>query len=143
MITPDDLNLINRVFHTEGPQFYGEAYAQNSPYATPGPYRTRLNPHQERRFRQWVQSEGVPFNPRARVTDYDMRGYWLARSRRGLPVDYQKGAHFPDKWKTPYGTTFSSESMYATPNNPFVWRGEQLVNKLTGEVVYSPGRTRG
>lgn len=131
-------NPVGRTFHTEGPQFYGEAFAQNSPYATQGPYRTKLTPQEEKAFRSWVKSSGVPFRPQAAVTDYDMRGWWRARTSRGLPVAYSPGQHFVDKWKTPYGTTFSRESIYATPNNPFVWRGDRLVNRSTGEVVFAP-----
>lgn len=65
-----------------------------------------------------------------------MRGYWNAN--RGAA--HSSGQHFPDTWKTPYDTTFSRESRYAAANNPLAWKGNVLVNTLTGKTVYgAPG----
>jgi hypothetical protein len=122
-------------FTQEGPQFYAQAYQQNAPFAKAGPYQTRLPASQEEAFRQWVKSKGVPFDPNAPVVDYDMRGYFAATGGRG----WKQGSHFPDTFKTPMDTTFSNESKYATADNPFVWKGDYLVDRRTGQVVFQPG----
>lgn len=120
------------VFTQEGPNLYAQAYARNKQYAKPGPYNTPLGPL-ESHFRAWVAQNKVPFDPNAKVSDYDMRGYWLANRNAA----HAPGQHFPDTFKTPYDTTFSAESRYALPNTPFVWQGNQLVNRETGRVIFS------
>jgi hypothetical protein len=123
-------------FTSEGPRHYRQAYRRHRRYATPGPYQTHLPRPAERAFRRWVARERIPFNPNDRRVDYDMRGYYVAS--RGAP--HVLGQHFPDTFKTPYDTTFSHESKFATPNNPYVWIGDMLVNLKTGEVEYKPRR---
>lgn len=124
-------------FTAEGPQFYAAAHRQNAPFAKPSPtfvpYQTTLDPLKELLFRAWLERNHVPFNPNAQTTDYDMRGYYQASG--GVP--HTPGQHFPDTFKTPYDTSFSAESKYATANNPYVWRGDQLVDRRTGRVVFS------
>jgi hypothetical protein len=122
-------------FTTEGPKHYAAAYQQNRQYAKPGPYQTKLSPRQESAFRQWVRKNKVPFDPHAKTVDYDMRGFYKATG--GTWAGGR--AHFPDTFKTPYDTTFSSESKYATTNNPFVWRGSKLIDRRTGQVVFAGG----
>lgn len=120
------------VFRHEGPQLYHAAYQRNRRFAKPGPYQTKLNPQVERFFRAWVAARSVPFNVKAPVVDYDMRGFYKSTRGQG----WNQGSHFPDTYKTPYDTTFSSESEYATPNNPLVWRGNKLINRQTGQVIF-------
>lgn len=127
-------------FSSEGPQFYNQAYALYSPFATTGPYVTKLSLPQERAFRKWVAKYRVPFNAAAgqgAVSDYDMRGFWKAT--KGRPY---RGGHFPDTYKTPYDTTFSAESRYATRSNPFRWVGQNLVDTRDGTVVFSPAKAQ-
>jgi hypothetical protein len=133
-----DLMLEPAVFNSEGPQYYDQAYQQNAPFATPGPYQTQLPAQQETDFRGWLKNNNVPFDPNADKVDYDMRGYYQAM--RGGKEKARQGGHFTDKYKTPYDTTFSAESKYATPDNPFVWKNDKtLIDKRTGAVVFSAG----
>jgi len=125
------------MFREEGPEHYKEAFAHNAPFATGGPYQTKLNPTDEKQFRSWVKMHNVPFDPNEETTDYDMRGYWRAQ-RAGEAEPWKgKGSHFPDTYKTPYDTTFSGESKYAKPGTPFVWRGDKLIDKRTGKVIFA------
>lgn len=123
-------------FTQEGPQFYKAANKQNAPFAKPSPtfvpYQTQLDPLQELAFRAWLQRYQVPFDPHAQATDYDMRGYYKATG--GAP--HTSGMHFPDTFKTPYDTSFSNESKYATANNPFTWQGNNLIDRRTGRVAF-------
>lgn len=148
----------NITFSDEGPQFYGLAYARNKPYAKGGPYFTKLTPHEETQFRQWLKTSGNPsnFDPDAKVTDYDMRGYWKDYASKGKNLSginkSDMRLHFPDTYKTPYDTTFSGESRYAKPNLPLKWVDsgvpgkERLINTKTGEVLFiktAPGKVPG
>lgn len=154
----------NLTFSDEGPQYYGLAYARNRPMAKPGPYFTKLSPHEETQFRQWLKTTGNPskFDPDAKIADYDMRGYWKEVASKGKNLSgintSDMRLHFPDTYKTPYDTTFSGESRYALPNLPTKWVDsgipgrERLINTKTGEVLYQkkqlpvpsyPGITQG
>lgn len=133
------------LFGHEGPDLYQAAYAHNRPFALPpidrgsGPYQTPLSDANEAKFRAWVKREQIWFNPNAAITDYDMRGYWLSVGgpKTGGPIHAQ-GVHFTDRFKTPYDTTFSRESMYATSNNPFRWKGDDLIDARTGQLIFGP-----
>jgi len=120
------------LFTAEGPAYYQAAYAHNAPFAKPGPYLTALHPSQEVAFNQWLQANRVPFDPRARISDYDMPGYWQATGGQS----WHPGMHFPDTYKTPYDTSFSNQSRYAKPGTPFVWHGNALVDTRTGRPIY-------
>jgi hypothetical protein len=129
------------VFTSEGQ--YSAAYAQNKKYAVAppksggvGPYQTKLTPAQELQFRQWVKTNKINFDPDAKIVDYDMRGYWLATGGKVPNVHERGGLGYPDTFKTPYDTTFSNQSKYATKSNPLVWKGDNLVNTKTGELVF-------
>lgn len=126
------------LFNREGPEFADRAYKHNAPFATGGPYQTKLAPNDEASFRQWAASNRVPFNPDDAKSDYDMRGYWNAM-RAGKAEPWKgEGSHFPDTFKTPYDTTFSGESKYAKPGTPFSWQGDNLIDTRTGEPIFSP-----
>jgi hypothetical protein len=125
------------LFTQEGPAYYQQALAHNRRFAlppTPGPrpYQTELPAPLEVLFRAWVATNHVPFDPSARLADYDMRGYWQQTRGQG----WKPGQHFPDTFKTPYDASFSHESKYATRNNPFVWQDDALIDRRTGQIVF-------
>ncbi|MGH7746287.1 MAG: hypothetical protein ACREQ5_16235 [Candidatus Dormibacteria bacterium] len=103
-------------------------------------YQTELTPAQEGAFRTWVANNKVEFNPDEPVTDYDMRGYWLAHQAgqtQGTQVNPQDGKlHFPDTFKTPYDATFSNQSQYALPNAPVWINDSQLADPKTGQILF-------
>lgn len=121
------------LFTKEGPEFYTAALAHNSGFAVAGPYQTTLTGPQETAFRAWLTARNVPFDFAATIVDYDMRGYW---KNIVLPGGTWTGGHFPDTYKTPYDTSFSKESIYATGANPFEWRGEKLIDTRDGSIVF-------
>lgn len=112
---------------------------RNQAWATPGPYSTQLPGDQENLFQQWVINNQIPFSLEDTQPDYDMRGFWLAQ-QKGDPnaittIDPNDGQlHFPDRWKTPYSPTFSSESQWAAPNAPH-WIGDQYIGS-DGRIIY-------
>jgi hypothetical protein len=123
-------------FTSEGPELYQQAFAHNKEFARPGPYQTQLDPQEEMAFRQWVKENRVPFDVNAGVVDYDMRGFWKEQQTQAQA--WRPGHHFPDTYKTPYDTTFSAESKYAKPGTPFVWKGNDLIDRRTGAAVFRP-----
>lgn len=129
------LSPIKLPFEDEGPSLYKAAFQHNDWNAKPGPYNTELDPTEEAQFRQWVKSNRVPFDPNAKTSDYDMRGYWKQTGGK----NWKEGDHFPDTYKTPYDTSFSNESKYSTADNPDEWQGEDLINKDTHQVDFAEG----
>lgn len=131
------------LFSEEGPDFYDAAYAHNAMFATSGPYQTPLSTKDEAAFRAWVAKWDIPFDPKARTVDYDMRGFWKAQPGHSASAPpHGDGDHFPDTWKTPYDTSFSAESMYATSDCPFVWQGNALVDTRTDTLVFGSRHSR-
>lgn len=117
-------------------------YDRNKIYVRPGNhvYNTPLAPEQERLFQTWVQTNNVPFDPKAVVTDYDMRGFYKALQENNplakSAVDpNDKALHYPDYWKTPYHETFSNESQWATPYAP-KWNDQDQLITQDGEVLF-------
>jgi hypothetical protein len=108
-------------------------------YAKPGSYTTQLSPADEQSFQQWVAQNKVPWQD-SPTADYDMRGYYKALVS-GDPTARQSLnsndglMHFPDTWKTPYHSSFSNESMYATPDAPRWINDSQLADK-NGRVLF-------
>jgi hypothetical protein len=134
--TAGDLNT--PLFNGEGPRYYRAAYKHNRPFALDPtdpswPYQTGMTDALNRAFEKWVNTNQIPFDMRAKIVDYDMRGFWLKKR----PKSWHAGDHFPDTWKTPYDTTFSRESKYATNDNPFYWRGDKLIDERTGQVIFA------
>lgn len=110
---------------------YKAAYKHNKKWAKPGPYLTPITSiANKRKYHKWIthikKTHGI-----TSTKDYDYRGYWKAS---GHGKKY-KGGHFPDKFKTPYDTTFSNESKYAKKGTPYKWRGNKLVNTKNGKVI--------
>jgi hypothetical protein len=125
------------LFTEEGPQFYKAAYRHNRPFAVAPddphwPYQTGLTDVQNTAFEAWVNDNDIPFDLSAKIVDYDMRGFWLNEH----PGTWHEGDHFPDTYKTPYDTTFSAESQYATGDCPFTWHGDELRDDRDGSVIF-------
>lgn len=115
-------------------------YDRNKSYAKADDYSTTLNPQSEAQFRAWLAANKVPFNPEAKLADYDMRGFWLAlQSKDPMAASavnpYDKRIHYPDRWKTPYHETFSAESQWAKPGAPTWNKDDQLVLP-SGQLVF-------
>ena len=118
-------------------------YARNSKWVRPGEhsYNTPLAPAEELHFRKWLTDNDVPFNPDAKVTDYDMRGFWKALQsgdqRAASAVDTNDNRlHYPDYWKTPYHETFSGESQWANPEKAPHWNDKDQLVTPEGEVIF-------
>jgi hypothetical protein len=122
------------IFTQEGRAWYQKAYYHNRAFAKDAPYKTFLSHDDERDFQHWVTDNNVPFNVGAKINDYDMRGYWHDVIK---PGGTWTGGHFPDTWKTPYDTSFSAESKYATNNCPFHWHGNLLVDQRNLRIVFN------
>ncbi len=110
------------------------ALKRNQPYVRPGQhsYDTNLG-LAEPDFRYWLAQNKVPFDPKAPVTDYDMRGFYKGLAQ-GDPHALtavnpnDKRLHFPDYWKTPYHETFSNESQWAGNTAPQWNQQDQLIS---------------
>lgn len=118
------------LFTSEGPSHYSAAYAHNNAFARGAPYKTNLDSRQENSFERWVDRYNIHFDYSSWPQDYDMRGFYL---RHGGGPHH---GHYPDTWKTPYDTSFSAESKYATHDCPFKWRGKKLVDMRNGQIIY-------
>jgi hypothetical protein len=112
-----------------------QTFARNAPYLNQinmRPYNTPLSPMDEMMFQGWLGKNNVPFDPKAPVSDYDMRGFWKGL-QEGHPqaqsaIDPNDGKmHYPDYWKTPYHDTFSDQSQWAGPTAPKWNDQDQLV----------------
>jgi len=120
-------------------------FQRNQQYINPSApqnYNTQLPQIEEFAFREWLQKNKVPFDPEAKVTDYDMRGFFKAL-QSGDPAaksainEYDKQLHYPDKWKTPYHESFSNESQWANPNAPR-WGDGDILSNASGRVLSRP-----
>ena len=106
----------------------------------PGNYNTQLPQLEEFAFRQWIRDNGVPFNPEAKVTDYDMRGFYSALQRgdpRAVSAvnSNDNRMHYPDIWKTPYHSSFSEGSQWAAPVAP-KWTPEDKIISPGGRILF-------
>jgi hypothetical protein len=116
-------------------------YSRNQGYAqSAASYATTLSPTDEKKFLSWLQSNDVPFDPKEKVTDYDMRGFWQAlqtndpRATTAInPNDRQ--IHYPDYWKTPYHKSFSRESKWARAGAPS-WNDQDQLVLPNGKIVF-------
>lgn len=110
------------------------------PRVLPQDYSTVLPQMDEFQFRQWLQQNGVPFDPDARTTDYDMRGFYQA-ARQGQPgVTTQINPndslmHYPDRFKTPLHRSFSNESQWASDRAP-QWINDSQLALPNGRIVF-------
>lgn len=114
--------------------------ARNQAYAKPGVYNTPLPFHQENQFRQWLGQNFVPFDPNAKQSDYDMRGFWQAlmngNPQAASAVDPNDSQlHYPDYWKTPMHETFSNQSQWALPGAPS-WNAQDQLVTPSGTVQF-------
>lgn len=121
-------------------------FDRNKGWSKQADYTTPLNPQSEMQFRRWTQMNRVPFNPDAKVSDYDMRGFWRAlqaKDPRAMTAvnPYDKQIHYPDYWKTPYHNTFSRESQWATQDAPYWNKSDQLVDSK-GKVLFDSAKDK-
>lgn len=122
-----------------------EIYQRNQQYVNPNAgqnYNTQLQQAEEFAFRDWLQKNKVPFDPEAKTTDYDMRGFFKALqggdpAARSAVNEYDGRLHYPDKWKTPYHESFSNESQWAGPNAPR-WGDGDILSNASGRVISRP-----
>jgi hypothetical protein len=118
---------------------------RNKVWAKPGNYNTPLDPPTEKEFRNWVKQGNVPFDPEAKTTDYDMRGFYKAMKSgdpraKAMVNPNDKRPHYPDHWKTPYAATFSNQSQWALPHAP-IWQGDRYMLP-NGHVIYDDAEGR-
>jgi hypothetical protein len=112
-----------------------------SPYAASNaPPLTQLSPLDELAFRGWVKQNGVPFDPNAAQSDYDMRGFYQGLQQQNpravSAVNANDGRlHFPDYWKTPLHQTFSGESKFAGPVAP-KWNDQDQLISPGGRILF-------
>ena len=113
------------------------------PKTTPAvPYRgpTPLPPGLYPEFDAWMKSApnqgDRTYGMASSRPEYDWSGYFLAMraGRPEAPPPDERG-HTTDYFKTPYHPTFSQDSRYAGPNDPF-WRGRELVDPRDGRVKF-------
>ena len=110
------------------------------PRVLPQDYNTKLPQMDEFQFRQWLQQNHVPFNPDAKSTDYDMRGFYQA-AQQGQPgistqINPNDGLlHYPDRFKTPLHQSFSNESQWAGPDAPR-WVNDSQLAVPNGRIVF-------
>jgi len=110
------------------------------PRQLPADYNTQLPMMDEFQFRNWLQQNGVPFNPDVGATDYDMRGFYQAAQQQQPRVQaavnlIDNQMHYPDRFKTPLHQSFSNESQWAGPNAP-QWIDEARLAAPNGRVVF-------
>ena len=108
----------------------------------PQNYNTALPMADELAFRAWLKKNNVPFDPEAKVSDYDMRGFFKALSSgdpaaRTAVNQFDSQLHYPDKWKTPYHESFSNESQWANANAPR-WGDGDILSDSSGRVIFRP-----
>lgn len=123
--------------------------APRTPFA-PGSTDTGLDLLTEAMFQKWVGDNGVPFDPAARVSDYDMRGFYRGLQQgdpaaRGAINPNDGLMHYPDYWKNPGHVSFSSESRLAGPDAPS-WINDSQLAAPSGRILYdekSPPVTMG
>jgi hypothetical protein len=100
----------------------------NDPPDYTSAYNTQLTPAGERLFLQQMAHRLDD------LRDYDLRGAWLANAQAAA------NGHLPDSWKKPNHPTFSTGSIYATPQTPGgVWA--QLSNQEQSPWAYVPSAT--
>lgn len=118
-------------------------YQRNAPWIERGKhtYNTSLPPQSEKEFRKWVKKNKVSFDVHAELSDYDMRGFWLALTtgnpRAQTAIDpNDKRLHFPDYWKTPYDATFSNQSKWAVKSKAPHWTDDDKLVTPAGKVIW-------
>jgi hypothetical protein len=120
----------------------GAILNRNQAWIKPGfhNFNTPLSPVEESLFRNWVNTNKVPFDLQALSSDYDMRGFWRAlmagdpRATTGINPDDKK-LHYPDYWKTPLHESFSAESQWANDRAPR-WINEHQLALPDGTVIF-------
>lgn len=114
------------------------------PRQLPQDYNTQLPQMDELQFRQWLQQNRVPFNPDAKTTDYDMRGFYQAAQQQQPGISTQVNPndnqlHYPDRFKTPSHQSFSNESQWAGDQAP-QWVNDSQLAAPSGRIVFDERR---
>lgn len=124
-------------------------FERNMAWVKPGKhvYNTPLSNKDEMLFRLWVENNKVPFDVNAKVSDYDMRGFWKALQEDNpiakTAVDPNDSRiHYPDYWKTPYHETFSAESQWADPSKAPDWNSKDQLVMPNGTVIFDDRATK-
>lgn len=109
-----------------------------------GSFMTQLEPEEELEFLKAAQGKfGGQYKYDVTVgphSDYDWRGWWKANKegdpRAKISINPNDHSwHWPDPWKTPYHSSFSNQSIYATPKAGAWNDKDQLVDPTTGQVL--------
>jgi hypothetical protein len=132
-----------------------ESFARNAPWIAAGDhtYNTPLTAAEEKEFRSYIadrsdkQDLGREFDPKAKIVDYDMRGWWKAMKagdkRAALAVNpADKLKHRSDYWKTPYHKTFSAQSQWANPAMAPHWNERDQLVTPDGKVVFDEWKAK-
>ncbi len=124
MPTLEEIFNANQAFLAEGEHSYSTELGNKEPF-----------------FRAWVRQNSIPFDPNAAISDYDMRGFWLALQNKDPKAltainPNDKQLHFPDYWKTPYHESFSNESQWADPAKAPRWNEQDQLVTPKGQVVF-------
>lgn len=114
------------------------------PRQLPADYNTPLGQMDEFQFRNWLQQNGVPFDPNAKTTDYDMRGFYQAAQQQQPNMQASVNPndnrmHYPDRFKTPQHQSFSNESQWAGPGAP-QWIDDARLAAPNGRIVFDERR---
>jgi hypothetical protein len=110
------------------------------PFLVQASQNTKLPTLQEMQFLNWIKQNNVPFDPNAKQSDYDMRGFYRGM-QQGNPMAQtavnpnDNQLHYPDYWKTPSHQTFSAESQWAGPNAS-QWVNDSQLAAPSGKVVF-------
>lgn len=125
-------------------------FEKNKQYLKEGEhnYNTELSPKDELLFRDWLKRNNVPFDVNAKITDYDMRGFWKAYSEgdpKAKPSvnPNDKQIHYSDYWKTPYHESFSAESQWADPKKAPQWNDKDQLVLPDGTVIFDERAVNG
>jgi murein DD-endopeptidase MepM/ murein hydrolase activator NlpD len=123
------------LWQEDGPTHYFAAFNYHKPWVKSGPYITPLSETDEPDFEDWVNTFNVPCDIPATVTNYDFRGYWVARVK-GTSTGWSVVERLPDFWLTPYSTMFSVRSVYARVGCPYHWTGDKLFDESNGLLLF-------
>lgn len=96
-------------------------------------FRTKLDPVEEQLFKRWYSKVskrlGISEDPDAPEHHYDYRGYWRKEGRNVPAIFMGRNWHFPDTYKTPWHETFSTDSIYSTPEHTGgTWDGDKFID---------------
>ena len=93
---------------------------------------TKLSPEEEKQFLAWAAQTQAPITP-----DYDMRGFWKEGTGNAQVDPQDNRMHYPDTYKLPTHTSFSTESKYARKDIPgTTWNDKNQLFAPDGTLLY-------